>query len=124
MSNLIDDYAEKFALLTRRYAGATPDALVAVLCPLLIPIESLDKTIIISPGQKHFRASFTVKITEQNRTAIRVGRTGKFVPSDYGRGALGWSEIAKGRIVSVDSVSSIAYGEVYAGMGSNKLFHI
>jgi len=115
MSNFIDDYAEKFALLTRRYTGATPDALIAVLCPLLIPIASLDKTIIKLPGQNHYRAPFTIKITEQNRTAIRVGRTGKFVPSDYGSGAPGWREIAKGRIISVDHVNSIAQGEVYTG---------
>jgi hypothetical protein len=115
MSNLVDDYAQKFALLTRRYAGATPDALIAVLCPLLIPIESLDKTITKLPKQNHYRASFSIKITEQNRTAIRVGRTGKFVPSDYGSGAPGWREIAKGRIISVDHVNSIAQGEVYTG---------
>jgi hypothetical protein len=61
-------------LLTRRY-GADPKALLSVLCPLLVPIHTLDKHIFVAPGQKHSRATFTVQITEDNYgVLVRVQR--------------------------------------------------
>lgn len=102
--------------LTRRYGGSTLDSFVAVLCPTLIPIKALDKTIKKLPGQSHFRASFTVGITEENRGILQRGRTGKFVPGDFALGGdTPWREIAKGRIIDVDPVQGIAAGEVYVG---------
>lgn len=121
MSDNTDNFAYKFALLTRRYAGATPESLIAVLCPLLIPIETLDKEIIKLSGQTHYRASFTININDNNRSIVQVGRTGKFVPSNYGSGAPGWKEIAKGRIIRVDPVNETAYGEVYTGGNEGRL---
>src|SRR6266404_9645964 len=93
--------------MSRRYSGATPDSFVAVLCPLLVKIESLDKTIKKLPGQSHYRASFTVKITGKNQTVLQVGRTGKFVPSLSSAGGV-WREIAKGRITHLDRAGGIA----------------
>ena len=69
--------AVRFETLTRRYTGATPEALMAVLCPLLVPIHELERKIIKLPKQSHYRASFTIKITEENRSVIQRGRTGK-----------------------------------------------
>lgn len=115
-----DELVTQFARLLRRYHGATPEALIAVLCPLLIPIESLDKTIVRNPGENHCRASFTVRMTPDSEGVIRRGRTGKFVPSRYGTGGL-WTEIAKGRIIDVDPVVGIASGEVYTGGKRDKL---
>ncbi len=105
-------------LLTRRY-GADPKALVSVFCPLLIRIHTLDKRIFVASGQKHSRATFTVQITDENYGVLVRGRTGKFVPAAYGGGEPGWREIAKGRIVHVDSQSRIAEGEVYTGFGGD-----
>ena len=45
------------------------------------------------------------------------GRTGKFVPAAYGGGEPGWREIAKGRIIDVNTMTGIAEGEVYLGFG-------
>lgn len=42
---------EAMKMLTRRYTAA-PEALIAVLCPLLVPIHTLDKTVFVAPGQK------------------------------------------------------------------------
>jgi len=106
-------------LLTRRYE-ADPQALVAVLCPLLVPIHTLDKSILILPGQKHARASFTVQMTEENYGVLVRGRTGKFVPAGYGSGEPGWREIAKGRIIEIDAKQGIAEGEVYLGFGGDE----
>jgi hypothetical protein len=108
---------EKFAELLKRYTGATSESLLAVLCPLLIPINTLDKAIHRLPGQKHYRASFSVKITEENKIVLQRGRTGKFVPESYLSGG-SWSEIAKGRIIDIDTNKNIANGEIY--VGSNK----
>jgi hypothetical protein len=49
---------EAMKMLTRRYK-AEAEALIAVLCPLLVPIHTLDKNIFIAEGQTHSRASFT-----------------------------------------------------------------
>jgi len=110
---------EAMRLLTRRYAAA-PEALLAVLCPLLIPIHTLDKTIQILPGQKHARATFTVQLTEENSGVLVRGRTGKFVPAAYNNTSstsAAWREIAKGRIINMNYATGIAEGEVYLGFG-------
>ena len=104
--------------LTRRYA-TEPEALIAVLCPLLVPIRTLDKTIFVVEGQKHARASFTVSVNEENMGALVRGRTGKFVPAAYGAGEPGWREIAKGRIIEINEATRIAEGEVYLGFGGS-----
>lgn len=114
------DYGELLNKIIRRYGGATPEAFEAVLCPLLIPIRTLDKTIIRIPGQSHYRASFTVEITDEIAQVMQVGRTGKFVPATYNSGGV-WREIAKGRIISVDYNSRIAEGEIYVGSNRNDL---
>lgn len=106
--------ARRFQELMRRYTGATPEAFVDVLCPMLIPIRTLDKTIIKLPGQSHYRASFTVNITPTASGVLTRGRTGKFVPSAFREGGL-WREIAKGRIIEVDQGAGIASGEIYTG---------
>ena len=107
---------EAMKMLTRRYAAA-PEALIAVLCPLLVPIHTLDKKVFIAPGQAHARASFTVMVNDETSGVLVRGRTGKFVPAAYGGGEPGWSEIAKGRIIDVDAATGIAHGEVYLGFG-------
>ena len=117
MSALSDESAMR--LLTRRYQ-ADPQALIAVLCPLLVPIHTLDKTISILPGQKHARASFTVQLTDETYSVLVRGRTGKFVPAGYGSGEPGWRVIAKGRIIDIDPARGIAEGEVYLGFGGNE----
>lgn len=104
-------------LLTRRYQ-ADPESLVAVLSPLMVPVRSLDKTVIKIDGQSHWRASFTVAITPESAGVIIRGRTGKFVPAAYGAGE--WREIAKGRIINVDPKTGVAQGELYVGFGGNK----
>ena len=108
------DYRELFDRLTKRYGGATPQALEGILCPVLIPIRTLDKAVFKVSGQPHWRASFTVSIDKQCEDLIVPGRTGKFVPNAYKSGG-GWKEIAKGRILKIDSKAGIAEGEVYCG---------
>ena len=103
-------------MLTRRYS-ADPQALIAVLCPLLVPIHTLDKKVFVAAGQTHARASFTVKVNAETAGVLVRGRTGKFVPAAYGGGDPGWKEIAKGRIIEVDTATGIAHGEVYLGFG-------
>ncbi len=98
--------------LTRRYQGASLDSLASVLCPLLIPIKTLDKTVVRRAGESHWRASFAIDITDSNRTVIARGRTGKFVPSDAGTAGL-WREIAKGRLCDIDLAGAVAHGEIY-----------
>jgi hypothetical protein len=104
----------RVARLLRRYCGATPEGLEAVLCPLLIPIATLDKTIIKLKGQTHYRASFSMKITRENESVLQIGRTGKFVPGRYLDGGA-WLEVAKGRIIKLDENAGVALGEVYTG---------
>lgn len=108
---------EAMRLLTRRYM-ATPNALIAVLCPLLVPIHTLEKRIFIAPGEAHARASFTVKVNDENSSVLVRGRTGKFVPASYGNGQPGWREIAKGRIININSKTGLANGEIYLGFGA------
>ena len=108
------DYKALFERLTKRYGGATPEAMEAILCPVLIPIRTLDKAIFKLPEQNHWRASFTIVIDEECEDLVVPGRTGKFVPNSY-HGGGGWKEIAKGRILKVDSRAKLAEGEVYCG---------
>lgn len=117
MNDLPPDTAMR--LLTRRYKAA-PEALIAVLCPLLVPVNTLDKAIRTLPRQSHARATFTVRLTEESYGVLVRGRTGKFVPAGYGSGEPGWREIAKGRITDVDSAAGIAEGEIYLGFGGNE----
>lgn len=108
------DYAALFKRLTRRYGQVTPDALESILCPVLIPIATLDKTISRLKGQSHYRGSFTVRLTQENQALLVPGRTGKFVPRSYILGGV-WRELAKGRIASVDRATGNAQGEIYLG---------
>ena len=108
------DYRALFERLTKRYGGTTPEALESILCPVLIPIRTLDKSPFKIPRQPHWRASFTIAIDRDCEDLVVPGRTGKFVPSSYKQGG-GWKEIAKGRILKVDPAKRVAEGEVYCG---------
>lgn len=112
--NIVD-----FSTLLRRYHGASSEDLVAVLCPLLLPLTSIDKSIVRLPGQSHFKATFTIKIDDLNREVLVVGRTGKFVSGSYSAGGV-WGEIAKGRIIAVDHNLGLATGEIYAGQAGSQ----
>jgi hypothetical protein len=90
-----------------------------VLCPVLIPIHSLDKTIVKLAGQSHYRGAFTVQIDAESEALLTPGRTGKFVPQSYREGGV-WRELAKGRILSVDRTDGIATGEIYTGAAGKK----
>ncbi|MYH02896.1 MAG: hypothetical protein F4142_10075 [Nitrospira sp. SB0675_bin_23] len=81
---------------------------------MLIPIHSIDREIKKISGQNHYRASFSVQITEENKSILCRGRTGKFVPSLFADGGT-WREIAKGRIIEADATTSLAFGEIYTG---------
>lgn len=113
------DYKALFKRLTKRYGGATPESLESVLCPVLIPIRTLDKTIIRIEGQKHYRASFSIALDKSCEDLIAPGCTGKFVPRAYKEGGV-WRELAKGRILTVDVTSLVAEGEVYCGAGGKE----
>ena len=113
------NYKALFERLTKRYGDVTPQALESILCPVLIPIRTLDKTIIKITGQSHYRASFTISIDKECEDLVAPGRTGKFVPRTYEEGGV-WREIAKGRILSVDRTAGVAEGEIYTGSASKK----
>lgn len=115
------DYEALFRTLTRRYGAIEPEALMRVLCPLHIPILSLDKSVFRVAGQNHWRASFTAEINDETRPALSVSTTGKFVPFAHVMGSAPWREIAKGRIVELDLVEGIAHGEVYVGTSRSRL---
>lgn len=107
---------ERVNVLLRRYRGATLESLVAVLCPLLVPIQTLDKEIFKAQGQRHYRGTFTVVLNDDNRSVLQRGRTGKFVPGEFLNDPnIVWREIAKGRIIDVDDANGTATGEVYTG---------
>ena len=112
--------AQQFRLIQRRYGNALPDAFVDILCPLLIPIRTIDRQIIKLDGQTHYRASFTIDLTPQNRQIVCIGRTGKFVPKEFGLGGA-WREIAKGRIIHLDQTEELAVGEIYVGSNRKEL---
>src|SRR5690349_11563197 len=113
------DYQALFDSITRRYGGADPQAFAKILTPILIPIRTLDKAVIKLPGQSHYRATFTLALTSENQQLMQRGRNGKFVPGAYVTAGT-WREIAKGRIIDVDSIAKIATGEVYIGAGGTK----
>ena len=109
-------------ILTRRYRGSSIDSLMAVLCPLLIPIRTLDRTVLRVEGQSHYRASFTVEINSENQVVLQRGQTGKFIPGGFGSDpTVIWKEIAKGRVIEVNANAGLATGEVYTGGSQKKL---
>ncbi len=111
----------RFRILTQRYTGATPESLLAVLCPLLVSIKSIDSRVERVKGQNHWRATFVAPITEENRSVLQRGRTGKFVPGAYVAGDGLWKEICKGRIIGVDYHQSLVTGEIYTGKTKSHL---
>ena len=112
------NYEELYKKLSKRYHGMTPDSLQSILCPLLIPIKTIDYNIFRVSGQQHWRASFDIKITDEYYELMVIGRTGKFVSKSYALGTGVWSEIAKGRIIDIDYSAGIAHGEIYTGNSS------
>ncbi|MBD5534866.1 MAG: hypothetical protein HDQ99_04280 [Lachnospiraceae bacterium] len=112
------DYEELYKNLSKRYYGMTPDSLQSILCPLLVPIKSIDPTVFKVPGQQHWRASFDIELNDDYYELMVVGRTGKFVSKEYALGTGVWTEIAKGRIIDVDYTAGIAHGEIYTGNSS------
>ena len=114
------DKDEYFTQLSHRYRGVDPEALIAIMCPLLIPILTLDRNLYKEAGQSHWRGTFTVKLDAVNRSVVQVGRTGKFVPNAYLTGEA-WRETAKGRIVSLDADAGVATGEIYGGGSKTRL---
>jgi len=113
------DYKALFERLMKRYGNVTPKALESILCPILIPIHTLDKTIHKVAKQSHYRANFTIRIDADCEDLVAPGRTGKFVSKAYKDGGV-WREIAKGRILSVDRAAGVAEGEIYTGSASKK----
>jgi hypothetical protein len=124
------DYAAFFSKVTKRYGLTDPTLLEGVLCPHLIPIADLDKTIERYKGGEgkgggHYRAFFKVKIEDSCCVVLVPGCTGKFVPKAYAGGNGGeWREIAKGRILEMDEAAGIAIGEVYTGASSRKMLEV
>jgi hypothetical protein len=114
------DYQKLYDSITKRYGSIAPEALESVLCPVLIPIRTIDRSIFRPASQSNYRASFTVGVSPRNQHLMQRGRTGKFVPSHYVDGSAPWREIAKGRITDVDVADGIASGEVYIGSSSTK----
>lgn len=100
--------------ILNRYGNVDEDAIAAVLTPRLIKIRTLDKRVFKLEGQTHYRASFTVALTDDNFELMQRGMTGKFIPQSYLNGGV-WNEICKGRIIFVDEAEGVAYGEIYIG---------
>lgn len=113
-------YEQLFHNLSKRYSNITPESLQKIMCPMLLPISSIDKSVFRLTGQKHWRASFEIEMDNLSSELMTIGRTGKFVPAAYVKGNSVWREIAKGRIISIDPECGIARGEIYYGMGSSK----
>ena len=74
------DYQNLFQKIAQRCGGVDLEGLEKVLCPILIPIHSLDKTIVKLSGQSHYRATFTVEVQDEWKELMQRGRTGKFIP--------------------------------------------
>ncbi len=110
----MDKSQSLFDKIRKRYGNVEPEAIEAILTPILIPIVGLDKTIIKLQGQTHWRASFTIEINESWAPLMQRGTTGKFVPKSYTDGGV-WREICKGRIIDVDWGTRKANGEIYVG---------
>ena len=103
--------------LLQRYGDIEQEAITAVLTPQLVEINSIDKNVFKINGQTHYRASFTVAITESNIELMQRGMTGKFVPQNFAEGGV-WKEICKGRIIDIEN--NIARGEIYIGSKGGK----
>jgi len=116
----MDDSKSLFDKIRKRYGDVEPEALEAILTPILIPITELDKTVIKLKGQSHWRASFTIEIHDIWAPLMMRGTTGKFVPASYAAGG-SWREICKGRIIDVDWNNQKVYGEVYVGKKKSDL---
>lgn len=114
------NYQELYLNLTKRYTGITPISLEKILCPKLIPIKSIDKKIFKVSGQTHWRASFEIELQDDYSELMTIGRTGKFVPNSYSGGGC-WCEIAKGRIISINTANNTVYGEIYTGGTKSEL---
>lgn len=119
---LENGYERLFRSITKRYGRIDPQALEAVLCPVLIPIHTLDRE--VTRAHNQYQASFTIKLAQEYEELIQRGRTGKFVPKSYVDARGPWREIAKGRIVSVDREKGIATGEVYIGRSGRDVFEL
>lgn len=107
------------APLLQRYSNIDSEAISAVLNPQLVIINTIDKTVFKAEGQSHFRASFTILVTDENIELMQRGMTGKFVPNDFSTGGV-WKEICKGRIIEIDTLNNIAHGEIYIGSKGGK----
>ncbi len=105
---------ETLASISQRYGGVLAEAMLQVLRPTLIAIDDMDSHIFKHPGQNHYRASFKIALTPDNRRYVVPGMTGKFVPRSYVDGGV-WQELAKGRILSLDADTGKAEGEIYTG---------
>ena len=114
------NYRNLFEKIAYRYGGVDSEGLEKVLCPILIPIHSLDKSIVKLSGQSHYRATFTVKIQDAWKELMQIGRTGKFIPEGHLKGDA-WREIAKGRILEIKNNGETAEGEIYTGGSKGKL---
>lgn len=106
-----------FEKIRKRYGNVEPEALEAILCPILIPVSEIEKSVIKIPGQTHWRATFTIDITDTSAHLMQRGMTGKFIPANYLEGGV-WREICKGRLIDIDWQNNKAFGEIY--VGSNK----
>lgn len=106
--------------ILQRYKGADLQGLETVLCPLLVPMHSVDREILKLDGQSHYRGTFEAEITDASREVFVRGRTGKFVPRAYVEGTEPWREIAKGRIIDIDLEAQLVAGEIYLGSSARK----
>lgn len=108
----LEEFYEK---IRKRYGDVEPEALIAVLSPVVIPLKDINKTIYKESGQKHWRATFRIDIEDEWRQMMQRGMTGKFVPREYVEENGVWREICKGRIIEVNFETKIAIGEIYVG---------
>lgn len=115
------DYERFFKQIARRYGDVDPDALVHVLCPVLIPIARIDPKIYKEAKQAHYRASFEIPLDATWLQLMQPGRTGKFIPKDHAEGSGAWRDIAKGRLLGIDQKAGRAFGEIYCGGGKEDL---
>ncbi|MBK8087002.1 MAG: hypothetical protein IPK31_02995 [Chitinophagaceae bacterium] len=111
MENL-EEFYEK---IRKRYGEVDPEALIAVLSPIVIPIKDLDKTIFKAAGQTHWRATFRIDIADEWSQMMQRGMTGKFVSREYVEENGVWREICKGRIIDANFETNVAVGEIYVG---------
>ena len=107
--------------ILKRYQGMSEEAFRAILCPTLIPIKKIVNNVFLMPGQQHWRASFQIEIKEEYADLITETREGIFVPSSYALGEGEWKNLAKGRIINVDSENHTAYGEILFGNTKEEL---